>query len=113
MAIRRIGVLTSGSDGPGFNPCLRAVVRMAISLGVEVVGVRRGFTGLMNGEFISLSARSVGGIVHKGGTFLGTSPSVEFAGRRGQLEALRNLNEAEIDGSVSYTHLTLPTIYSV
>ncbi len=100
MAIRKIGVLTSGGDGAGLNPCLRAVVRMAANLGVSVVGIKRGYTGLLNGEFVDLTARSVGGIIGKGGTFLGTSRSLEFRNRRGQLEALRNLNEAEIDGLV-------------
>jgi 6-phosphofructokinase 1 len=93
-------VLTSGGDGPGFNPCLRAAVRMAIGLGVDVVGIKRGYTGLLNGEFVTLTARGVGGIIDKGGTFLGTTRSLEFKTRRGQLEALRNLNEAEIDGLV-------------
>ncbi len=100
MAMRRIGVLTSGGDAPGFNPCLRAAVRMALSLGVAVTGIKRGYTGLLNGEFVELTPRSVGGLVGKGGTFLGTSRSLEFKSRRGQLEALRNLNEAEIEGLV-------------
>lgn len=100
MVIRRMGVLTSGGDGPGYNPCLRAVVRMALSLGVRVTGIKRGYTGLLNGEFVELTARSVGGIIDKGGTFLGTTRSLEFRSRRRQLEALRNLNEAEVDGLV-------------
>ncbi len=100
MAIRRIGVLTSGGDGPGFNPCLRAAVRMAISRGAEVVGIKHGYAGLLTGEFINLTARTVGGIIDKGGTFLGTSRSLEYKSRRGQLDALRNLNEAEIDGLI-------------
>jgi 6-phosphofructokinase 1 len=73
---------------------------MALSLGVEVVGIKQGFAGLLSGEFVELTARSVGGIVDKGGTFLGTSRSLEYRSRRGQLDALRNLNEAEIDGLV-------------
>jgi 6-phosphofructokinase 1 len=100
MAIHRIGVLTSGGDGPGFNPCLRAATRMALSLGVQVVGIKRGYTGLLNDEFVELTARSVGGIIDKGGTFLGTSRSLDFKSRRGQMDALRNLNDAEIDGLV-------------
>ncbi len=98
--MRRIGVLTSGGDGPGFNPCVRAVVRMAISLGAQVVGIRRGFAGLLDHEFVELPARAVGGIIGKGGTVLGTARSDEFSTRRGQLEALRNLNEAEVEGLV-------------
>ena len=100
MALKRIGVLTGGSDAPGFNPCVRAVVRRALDLELEAVGIRHGFAGLITGEFIALTARSVGGVLGKGGTFLETLPSPEFTTRRGQLEALRNLNEAEIDGLV-------------
>ncbi len=100
MAMRRIGVLSSGTDGPGINPALRAAVRMALSMGARVVGVRRGYAGLLNGEFVELTARSVSGIIGKGGTFLGSSRSLDFKSRRGQLEALRRLNEAEIDGLV-------------
>ena len=61
--MKRIAVLTSGGDGPGLNPCIRAVTRMAIHLGAEVIGVRRGYTGLMNGEVIELDRRAVGGIM--------------------------------------------------
>lgn len=98
--MERIGVLTSGSDGPGLNPCLRAVVRVANDRGLEAVGIKHGYAGLLRGEFTELTARSVGGIVGKGGTFLGASRSLEFKTRRGQMEALRNLNEAQIDGLV-------------
>jgi 6-phosphofructokinase 1 len=98
--MKRIGVLTAGGDGPGFNPAVRAVVRMAVSLGAQVVGIRRGFAGLLDHDFVDLPARSVGGTIGRGGTFLGTARSPEFATRRGQLEALRNLNEAEIEGLV-------------
>ena len=100
MGIKRIGVLTSGSDGPGFNPCLRAVVRMADELGVQVTGIRHGFQGLVNGEMMPLDSRAVSGIIGKGGTILGTLPSEEFKKRMGQLQALRHLNEAEIGGLV-------------
>ena len=98
--MKRIGVLTSGGDGPGLNPCIRAVTRKAISYGLEVMGVKRGYHGLMDGEIIPLSARSVGGIIGQGGTFLGSSRPPEFKTERGQLEALHNLNEYEIEGLV-------------
>lgn len=100
MAIRKIGLLTSGGDGPGLNPCLRAAARLALSKGVQVAGIKRGYTGLLGGDFVELTARSVGGIIDKGGTFLGTSRSIDFKSRRGQMDALRNLNDAEIDGLV-------------
>jgi 6-phosphofructokinase 1 len=100
MAIKRIGVLTSGGDGPGLNPCIRAVTRMALGYGLEVMGIERGYAGLMDGEMIPLNARSVGGIIGRGGTFLGTARAPEFKTPRGQREALRNLNRHGIEGLV-------------
>ncbi|MGQ9627660.1 MAG: 6-phosphofructokinase [Anaerolineae bacterium] len=98
--MKRIGVLTSGGDGPGLNPCIRAVVRKAIGLGLEVMGIKRGYAGLMSGEIVPLNARSVSSIINKGGTFLGTSRPLEFETVAGQLQALHNLNEHEIEGLV-------------
>ena len=98
--IKRIGVLTSGGDGPGLNPCIRAVTRTALSKGVEVMGIRRGYTGLINGEFEPLDARSVGGILGKGGTFLGTTRLPEFVELRLQRQAVRVMNQFSVDGLV-------------
>jgi len=98
--MRRIGVLTSGGDGPGLNPCIRAVTRTALGYGLEVMGIERGYAGLMDGEMIPLDARAVGGIIGRGGTFLGTARAPEFKTVRGQREALRNLNKHSIEGLV-------------
>lgn len=98
--MKRIGVLTSGGDGPGLNPCIRAVTRTALSLGMGVCGVRRGFAGLMDGEMIELDDRAVGGILGRGGTFLGTARAPEFKTPKGQREALRNLNQDGVEGLV-------------
>jgi 6-phosphofructokinase 1 len=98
--MKRIGVLTSGGDGPGLNPCIRAVTRTALSLGMEVCGVKRGFAGLMDGEMVDLNVRSVGGILGQGGTFLGTARAPEFETLKGQRETLRNLNQALVEGLV-------------
>jgi 6-phosphofructokinase 1 len=98
--MNRIAVLTSGGDGPGLNPCIRAVVRTAIDKDLEVKGVRRGYSGLINLEMIDLDVRSVGGILNQGGTFLGTARSLEFKTKQGQREALRNLNRSGVDGLV-------------
>jgi 6-phosphofructokinase 1 len=98
--MRRIGVLTSGGDGPGLNPCIRAVTRTALGYGLEVMGIERGYAGLMDGEMIQLDARAVGGIIGKGGTFLGTDRAPEFETVKGQREALRNLNKHSIEGLV-------------
>ncbi len=98
--IRRIAVLTSGGDSPGFNPCIRAVVRMALYYGWEPYGVREGFTGLLTGEIVPLTSRSVSGIISQGGTFLGSSRNEAFKTPCGLREALRHLNEAAIDALV-------------
>jgi 6-phosphofructokinase 1 len=99
--MKRIGVLTSGGDGPGLNPCIRAVTRTALSLGLGVCGIRWGYAGLIAGEMLDLNDRSVGGILGQGGTFLGTARSLEFKTIKGQREALRNLNQEAIDGLVT------------
>ncbi len=73
MTVRRIGVLTSGGDAPGMNACIRAVVRMADHLGIEAVGIKRGFAGLVDGDLRQLDRRAVGGIVDRAGTVLGSA----------------------------------------
>lgn len=98
--MERIGVLTSGGDGPGLNPCIRAVTRTALSLSMGVCGIKRGFAGLIDGEMMDLNDRSVGGILGRGGTFLGTARALEFKTLKGQREALRNLNQAAVEGLV-------------
>ena len=96
----RIGVLTSGGDNPGLNPCIRAVVRMGLHRGVEVMGIHRGYAGLIGGEIKAMDARSVGGILARGGTILGTARAPEFREPQGRRKALRMLNRFDIDGLV-------------
>ena len=98
--MKRIAVLTSGGDGPGLNPCIRAVTRMSIYLGAEVIGVRRGYTGLLNGDVMELTPRTVGGIIGRGGTFLGTARCQEFYTEKGRRRALRTLNRLGVEGLV-------------
>ncbi len=98
--MKRIGMLTSGGDGPGLNPCIRALTRKAIGDGLEVMAIKRGYEGLIDGEIVPFTARSVGGISGKGGTILGSTRSEEFKTDKGQLEALRNLNRHGIEGLV-------------
>jgi 6-phosphofructokinase 1 len=93
-------VLTSGGDNPGLNPCIRAVVRMGLHLELEVMGIRRGYAGLIDGEIDEMDARSVGGIIGHGGTILGTARCPEFYELKGRKEALRSLNRFGIDGLV-------------
>jgi 6-phosphofructokinase 1 len=99
-SIRKIGVMTSGGDSSGMNPCIRAVVRTALSHGISVLGVENGFEGLIHGAFVPLGARDVGGILQRGGTILRTARSAEFREPHGQREAIRQMNNAEIDGLI-------------
>lgn len=98
--MQTIGVLTSGGDAPGMNPCVRAVVRTATDHDVEVVGINEGFDGLLRGDLGPLTARDVGGIIQQGGTILQTARCPEFYERKGQLKGLRELNENGIEGLV-------------
>jgi len=77
-AVKRIGLLTSGGDAPGMNAAIRAVTRSAIFSGLEVVGIRRGFEGLLEGDVVPLTSRSVGGIILRGRTVLRTARSERF-----------------------------------
>ena len=76
--IKRIGVLTSGGDAPGMNAAVRAVARTAITFGMECVGIRRGWQGLINTDCMRLDAAIVGHIINRGGTILYTARSEEF-----------------------------------
>jgi len=98
--MKRLGVLTSGGDAPGMNAAIRAVVRTALARGLAVSGVRRGFAGLLAGDFVPLDARSVGGILHLGGTFLGSARCREFRELEHRQHAVARLAEAGIDGLV-------------
>jgi 6-phosphofructokinase 1 len=98
--MKTLAVLTSGGDAPGMNPCVRAVVRAALSHGLAVKAIRRGFEGLVSGEFVEMGARDVGSILQKGGTILMTGRFPEFAETRYQRLALRKLNEASVDALV-------------
>ena len=98
--IKKIGVLTSGGDSPGMNAAIRAVVRACAYHGVECVGVYRGYEGLMEGDFKSMNARSVKGIINKGGTILKSARSKAFRTKEGRQQAFNNLVKAEIEGLV-------------
>ena len=100
MSIKTIALMTSGGDAPGMNPCVRAVVRTALSDGLAVKGIRRGFEGLAAGDFRDMGARDVGGIIQMGGTILMTGRFPEFSDAKYQRLAVRKLNEAGVDGLV-------------
>jgi 6-phosphofructokinase 1 len=97
---RRIGVLCSGGDAPGMNACVRAVVRAGASEGWEVLGIRRGYAGLLDGDAEVLNNRAVGGILRHGGTILMTARSKEFETPEGQAKAVSRLKELGVEGLV-------------
>jgi len=98
--IRKIGVMTSGGDAPGMNPFIRAVVRTAAANNIRVMGVEGGFEGLIHGKLRELGIREVGGILQRGGTILQTARSKEFRDASGQREAVRQINNAELDALI-------------
>lgn len=100
MSIRKIAVLTSGGDAPGMNAAIRAVTRAALSKGLEVYGVYRGYNGLINGDIFPMNLRSVSDIIHQGGTMLYTARSPEFCTEEGMQKAITTCRENGIDGVI-------------
>lgn len=98
--IKKIGVLTSGGDAPGMNAALRAVVRTAIFYKLEVVGIMRGYQGLIEGDFVPMESKSVSKIINLGGTILHTSRCPEFKDIEVRRKAVDGLKEACIDALV-------------
>ena len=101
MNIKRIGVMTSGGDSPGMNAGIRAVVRTAINKGVEVYGIKRGYAGMIKGDFIPMQKSSVSHIIQKGGTILQSARSKEFFTKEGRAKAYKHLQKHKIDGIVA------------
>ena len=99
--IKRIGVLTSGGDAPGMNAAVRAVVRSAVGRGIDCIGIRRGWNGLINSDFIHMNASSVSHIINKGGTMLYTARSEEFMQESGRAKALSTCKLLGLDGIVA------------
>jgi len=99
--MKKIALLTSGGDAPGMNAAIRAVVRTAIYYDLEVLGVRRGYTGLIEKDFIKMSLGSVADIIQRGGTVLLTARCDEFLTPAGRQKALGHLREEEVDGLVA------------
>lgn len=100
-AVRRIGVLTSGGDAPGMNAAVRAVVRTALYRGIEVVGIRRGWHGLINADMFRMTTSDVSHIINKGGTILYTARSDEFRTEEGRKKAYNNCRLFGLDGIVA------------
>lgn len=98
--INKIGVLTSGGDAPGMNAAIRAVVRSAYYYDIKVVGIKRGYEGLMNAEFLEMDRKSVANIIQRGGTILKTARSNAFKTPEGRRQAYQHLENEGIDALV-------------
>ncbi len=98
--VRRIGVLTSGGDAPGMNALIRAVVRTATARDISVLGIKRGYSGLINGDIVEMTARSVDGIIRKGGTMLYTARCKEMLTEEGVQKAADTCRYLGIDGLI-------------
>ena len=99
--MNKIGVFTSGGDAPGMNAAVRAVVRAAYHYNIPVVGIRRGYQGMIEGDFVEMGSSSVSNIIQRGGTFLKSARSKEFRTSEGRAKAYHNLKEAGIDALVA------------
>lgn len=98
--MKKIGVLTSGGDAPGMNAAVRAVARTAIYRGMKIVGIKKGYRGLLAGDYIEMTERSVSDILHRGGTMLQTARSPEFATEQGVKKAVAVARAIGLDGMV-------------
>lgn len=99
--MKNLAVFTSGGDSPGMNACLRAVVRTAVHYGINVYGIRYGYEGMIDGDFIPMDAPSVANIIHRGGTILKTARSKRFMTEEGMLQAKAQLEKHGIEGIVA------------
>jgi len=98
--MKRVAVLTSGGDAPGMNAAIRAVIRCGVDKGWQMYGVRNGYAGLIAGNIREMGTRDVGGIIHKGGTILGSARSKEFYTEDGQRKGIRALRQMGIDALI-------------
>ena len=101
MSVKRIGVLTSGGDAPGMNAAVRAVVRTSLYHGIECYGIRRGYSGLINGDVIKMDESSVSRIINRGGTILYTARSAEFMTEEGQKKAVSTCKFLGLDSIIA------------
>jgi len=98
--LKRIAIVTSGGDAPGMNAAIRAIVRTAHAQGIKILGFIRGYEGLINNQFVKLDARSVGGIIHLGGTILRTVRCPKLRTRKGIEQTAETLEKNKIDGLI-------------
>src|SRR3990167_8051710 len=98
--IKKIGLLTSGGDGPGMNAAIRSIVRYALHYGLEVAGIMRGYQGLLEEDIIPMNHRSVSNIINRGGTILKTARSRDFATDQGKARAVEVLRKHHMDALI-------------
>lgn len=98
--VNKIGILTSGGDAPGMNAAIRAIVRTSAYHNIPVIGIKRGFRGMIDGDFIELKPRDVGNIIQRGGTVLLTARSEEFKTPAGFQKALQSMHNDNIDSVI-------------
>ncbi|MBS3740405.1 6-phosphofructokinase [Candidatus Bipolaricaulota bacterium] len=98
--MKKIGILTSGGDSPGMNAAIRAAVRQGKALGLTVIGINSGYEGCLTGDLEELGVKDVSGIIEEGGTILRSKRAPKFKEKRERTKAIRNLNQAGIDGVV-------------
>ena len=96
----KVGVLTSGGDAPGMNAAIRAVVRAATHRKIEIYGIRRGYQGMIEGDFVKMDSASVSGIIQRGGTILQTARCMEFMTSEGRKKAYDQLNAFGINAVI-------------
>jgi 6-phosphofructokinase 1 len=99
--MKKIGVLTSGGDAPGMNACIRAVVRCGVSRKLDVIGIRRGYCGILEEDFVKLGSRSVANTIYRGGTFLETARCEEMKTEEGIKKANEILQREGIEGLIT------------
>src|SRR5919112_3345382 len=98
--VTKIGVLSSGGDSPGMNAAIRAVVRTGIYNGLEVYGIMRGYSGIIENDIVPMHSRSVANIIQRGGTILKTARCKDFFHQEGRKKAYENLTKLGIDGLI-------------
>jgi 6-phosphofructokinase 1 len=98
--VKKMGILTSGGDAPGMNACIRAAVRTALTSRIEIIGIRRGFRGLITNDMMPLSRNDVSNIIHRGGSILESSRCLEFETREGRQKAAATLDKQQIEGLI-------------
>ncbi len=97
---KKVGIITSGGDAPGMNAAVRAVTRYGTSLGYQMIGIRRGFKGLLDDEFVTLTLRSVSGIINAGGTMLHTGRCPEIKTETGMNRAVKTIKDLGLEGLI-------------